>query len=48
MRRLSWENRLALVLVSISVLVYGLKYLILGAGGRYLHLYIQRIGISAH
>ena len=40
MRRLSWENRLALVLVSISVLVYGLKYLILGqAEGTYTYIF---------
>ena len=30
MRRPSWETRLALVLVSIAALVYGLKYLCLG------------------
>jgi hypothetical protein len=39
MRRLSWETRLAIVLVSISVLVYGFKYLVLGQiEGTYVYL----------
>lgn len=39
MRSLSWETRLALVLVFISVLIYGLKYLILGqAEGTYVFI----------